>query len=656
VSVNISLISDKTETFREWENFIRNGKEPQKIRPCILASWQRCKVLGVNPLGGESPGSLNREELYARLEERSLIIDTAIPYIKNIYKIVKGSGIVVFLCDEKANILYILGDKGDLEELRISTNFKVGSNWSEKSVGTTAAGVVLAEGKAVQVKGDEHYCLVQKKWTSSAVPIRDPRGNMAAVLSIMGDPDKVNSQTLGLLVAAELAIRNQLQVLETSEKLKVRNKYYQAVIEAVSEGILAVDREGYITCMNRNAGKILLVDPGEAIGKHITEVVDFRPVILDVLQTGEGYIDREFIINSRRGRMHFLKSALPIRGEDGRVDGVVDVFREIKQVKHLVNHMVGAQARFTFDNIIGSSREIIEAKRLARIAAKSMSNVLIIGESGTGKELFAQAIHNASPRARGPFVAINCGAIPRELIESELFGYEGGAFTGAKHDGRPGKFEMATGGTIFLDEIAEMPLDMQVKLLRVLQEREVTRVGGNKTIAVDIRVIAATNKDLHREMSEETFRKDLYWRLNVLTVHLPLLSHRKSDIPELVAHFLNEFSKRHNVKYTIDAEAMEMLMNYSWPGNVRELENTLERAVAFAEGSVLMPHHLPKNLQTKNKGTNYSSQLVSLEQAEKDAIAAGLAHCRGNISKAAKMLGVSRNTLYSKIIKYGLES
>ncbi|MCR4441801.1 MAG: sigma 54-interacting transcriptional regulator [Peptococcaceae bacterium] len=655
MSLNISLLNDKTESFREWESFIRNGNEPQKIRSCILASWQRCKVLNVNPLGGESQSVLTREELYTRLEEKSVIINTSVPYIKNIYKIVKGSGFVVFLCDEKANILYILGDKEELEELRLGTNFKTGSNWSEKNVGTTAVGVVLAEGKVIQIKGDEHYCLRQKKWTSSAVPIRDPRGNITAVLSIMGSSEKVYSHTLGMLVAAELAIRNQLQVLETSEKLLVSNKYYKAVIEAVSEGILAVDSKGYVTCMNKSAGKILFTDPGEAIGKHVTEVVDFRPVILDVLRTGEGYVDKEFIINSKRGRLHFFKSAVPIRGEDGQIDGVVDVFREIKQVKHLVNQMVGAQARFTFDNIIGSSREMVEAKRLARIAAKSMSNVLIIGDSGTGKELFAQAIHNASPRAGGPFIAINCGAIPRELIESELFGYEGGAFTGAKQDGRPGKFEMATGGTIFLDEIAEMPFDMQVKLLRVLQEREVTRVGGNKTIAVDIRVIAATNKDLHREMSEETFRKDLYWRLNVLTIYLPLLSQRSSDIPELVAHFLHEFSKRHNTKYTLDAGTMEILLNYSWPGNVRELENTLERAIAFAEGSVIMPHHLPKNLLAKNKGPHSSSQVVSLEQAEREAIAAGLAHCRGNISKAAKMLGVSRNTLYSKIMKYGLE-
>ncbi len=655
MSINVSILKSKTDLFNEWENYINKDKNPQKIRRNILESWQRCKSLKVNPLGGKSCIIFSGEELNRKLMEKEHLLNIITPYMQNIYKFVEGSGFIVFLCDEEATVLHVLGDYDVLEDFRAGSNFKVGANWSEKYVGTTSVGMVLAEEEAIQIAGDEHYCLEHKKWTCSAVPIRDPYGNIIAVLSMTAGSEKVHCHTLGMLVATEMAIENQLRILEATEKHQVTTKYHQAVMESVSEGILAIDREGLVTFMNESAGRILLYDYKEAAGKHITEIVDFRPVILDVLKSGEGYTDKEFIINSKRGRMHFVKSAVPIRGKDGKIDGVVDIFREIKQVKRLVNQMIGANARFTLRDIIGNSKELVEAKRLALTAARSSSNVLIVGESGTGKELFAQAIHNASGRMQGPFIAVNCGAIPRELIESEFFGYEEGAFTGARQGGRPGKFEMATGGTLFFDEIGEMPLDMQVKLLRVLQEKEVTRVGGNKTIPVDVRVIAATNKDLNKGMKEGTFRKDLFWRLNVLTIPLPPLIQRTGDIPILAANFLEKFSKDHNVKYTLDPKTLEILLSYSWPGNVRELENALERAVNFADDNLIRPQHLPKNLLVKNRGLQRSSQVISLEKAEKQAIIEAVKYSQGNLSLAARILGIARNTLYSKIVKYEIE-
>ena len=253
--------------------------------------------------------------------------------------------------------------------------------------------------------------------------------------------------------------------------------------------------------MNATGGRILGVDPKTAVGKFIADIVDFKPVILSVLETGQGYVDKEFMVKTGTGLKHFIKTAIPIRDEDGNLTGVVDTFREIKRVRKMVNRMVGAQANFSFNDIIGQSPVLMDSIRLAKIAAQSSSNVLIEGESGTGKELFAQAIHNASSYCDGPFVAINCAALPRELIESELFGYEEGAFTGASRGGRPGKFELASGGTIFLDEIGDMPLDMQAKLLRVLQERRVLRLGGRHYISCDVRIIVATNKNLVQELS-----------------------------------------------------------------------------------------------------------------------------------------------------------
>ncbi len=639
----------------EWYNFITEEIEPQNIRKNIVDSWKRCRELEVNPYESDNVSVLSQEELIKKLYEKEKLIKVIQPYMENLYKIVEGSGFIVFLTDNEANVLHVLGDKDILNDYSTGCNFKVGANWSEKCVGTSSIGMVLIEGNPIQIVGEEHYCYKQQQWTCSGIPIRDAEGKIIAAISMAGKSENAHSHTLGMLVATEMAIENQLKIIETNEKLLMTTQHHKAVVESVSEGILSIDKFGIVTFMNESAGKILFCDYKNAIGKHINEVLDYEAVILKVLKTGKGYIDREFIINSKRGRIHFVKSAIPIRGKNGEITGIVDIFREIKQVKRLVNQMVGAHARFTFEDIVGKSEELLEAKRLAASAAKCTSNVLIMGESGTGKELFAQAVHNASSRSQEPFVAVNCGAIPRELIESEFFGYEEGAFTGAQRGGRPGKFEMAAGGTLFLDEIGEMTMDMQVRLLRVLQEKEVTRIGGNKTFPVDVRIIAATNKNLNKEIKEGTFRNDLFWRLNVLTINIPPLCRRNGDIPLLMEYFLDILSKEHHKQYTLCSEAMKILNNYSWPGNVRELENVLERSVNFAEKDHILPNHLPKNIINNSRKFKKNDQIVSLEEAEYKAIVDAVAYCKGNITWAAKILGVARNTLYTKLKKYEIE-
>ncbi|MCR4441840.1 MAG: sigma 54-interacting transcriptional regulator [Peptococcaceae bacterium] len=653
--MQLTRLKKNSDLFTEWQNFINSGKEPENVRPAIAASWQRCRSWGVNPLGGKSSLALHSEEFFARLEEKKPLINIVKPYLENIYLAAAEFNFVTFLADGEGTILLTLGDKETLNRFRQALNLRAGASWSEKVVGTTAIGLVLREEAPCLVSADEHYCLELKRCCSLAVPLADPLGKTTAVLGALGSCEEVPNHILGMLAVVGYSVENQFRLAEKEDGHDLTARYYRTAIDAVSEGILAVNAEGYITYLNKSAAKILLVDSEKVLGKHITKIVDFHPPVLDVLKSGEGYTDREFIINSKRGRLHFIKSAFPIKGENGRIEGVVDVFREIKQVKQLVNRMVGAQARYTFDDIIGNSREILEAKRIAAIAASSSSTVIITGESGTGKELFAQAIHNASSRARGPFIAVNCGAIPRDLIESELFGYDEGAFTGARQGGRPGKFELASGGTIFLDEIGEMPLEMQVRFLRVLQDKEITRVGGSKTLAVDVRVIAATNKDLYKEIEEGTFRRDLFWRLYVLNIHLPALVQRSGDIPLLVRFFLQKLSEERGMDYVLDDKAMKILMEYSWPGNIRELQNALERAVNFAETNRIMPHHLPKILSGSGAHLQQSRKFCSLEEAERQTIIEVLKHCQGNITKSAKILGIARNTLYFKIDKYKIE-
>jgi transcriptional regulator with PAS, ATPase and Fis domain len=313
--------------------------------------------------------------------------------------------------------------------------------------------------------------------------------------------------------------------------------------------------------------------------------------------------------------------------------------------------------RYRFESIIGSSEKMKEVLDLAGRVAVSDASLMITGESGTGKELLARGVHFNSRRAEGPFVAVNCAAIPEALIESELFGHVRGAFTGAVKD-KEGKFELADGGTLFLDEIGDLRIDMQAKILRALQEREVDRVGGGRPVSVDVRVIAATNKDIERAVKEGAFREDLYYRLNVITLFIPPLRERKEDIPLLISHFLKKFNKDFDVR--VDSGALSVLMAYGWPGNVRELENVIERASVLKRGALVTRDELPEKLKKEKPGVediilNLPEQGISLEDLEKNLIVKALDKHRGNQTRAAEYLGITRPTLIYRMEKFGLK-
>lgn len=309
-------------------------------------------------------------------------------------------------------------------------------------------------------------------------------------------------------------------------------------------------------------------------------------------------------------------------------------------------------AKYNFDHIVGESPKIKDSIQLAKRAAQSMSLVLLEGESGTGKELFAQAIHNHSNRNEGPFIAINCGALPKTLIESELFGYEAGAFTGAKTQGQPGKFELANGGTLFLDEIGELPLDSQTSLLRVLQDYTITRIGALKSLPIDVRIIAATNKNLQEEVQKGTFRLDLFYRINVIDIHIPPLRERPEDVEVLAQHYLLKLATKLGYPVLrLSPEVKQIFYEYTWPGNVRELINVLERAFHLIEKEVILPEHLPQQLKNI---IEFEGNRFLLENAEESLIKSALIQTENNISQAAVLLGIGRATLYRKIGKYNI--
>jgi PAS domain S-box-containing protein len=464
----------------------------------------------------------------------------------------------------------------------------------------------------------------------------------------------------------------QVEAIATQlEEVKSLKSTLESALESFFENIVIVDKKGYIKMMNRSYGEYLGVDHREVVGKHVTEVIDNTRMHI-VAATGKAEIAEIQRIRDKDS----VVTRIPII-KDGEVIGAVgkSLFKDPKDLKIMARQINTLQhqleyykeelrkvqgGKFTFDSIIGKSEKMEWLKTVAMRAAKGNSTVLILGESGTGKELFAHAIHNASGRVHGPMIKINCAAVPENLLESELFGYDDGAFTGARRGGKPGKFELANSGTIFLDEIGDMTLAMQAKLLRVLQEREIERVGGTKPLKVDVRVIAATNRDLEAMIERGEFRQDLYYRLNIISLQIPPLRERRDDIPLLCTTLLKKINNQtpHWVE-GVAPEAMDYLMEYAWPGNVRELENILERAVNLMdEEPLIMPEHLPPALkkQHKIKESDEAGKHLAgiMGDTEKQAIYRALEAAGGNKSRAAQLLGIHRSGFYQKLKKYGM--
>jgi transcriptional regulator with PAS, ATPase and Fis domain len=462
---------------------------------------------------------------------------------------------------------------------------------------------------------------------------------------------------LDLLVIFCSQVATILENVRIAEAMRAQARTKAVTLEAISDGVVSLDPSGRVTSLNSVAARYLGVDPHQVGHLSITQFSDLA-LLNSALARGEE-IDARVV---RVGSGEFLVNAHAVRDDGGALIGLVATFTEMRKAQSLAQRIVGSTARFSFGDIIGNAGAMRRQIHLAEAAARSDSSILITGGSGTGKELFAQAIHNAGPRAAGPFVGINCAAIPRELLESELFGYEAGAFTGAKRGGHPGKFELAEGGTILLDEIGDMPLEMQAKLLRVLQERRVQRIGGTRDIRLDARVIATTNRDLGEDVERGRFRQDLLFRLKVIHIPLPSLHERIEDIPLLATHFLELFATRLGKKLrSIDPEVMRALIEYPWPGNVRELENVLESEVNLANDESTTLDQIPEALRHRGRGRAASRTdrvpmgVTSIEDAERELLRAALVQHNGRIPEVAHALGVSRGTVYNKMRKFNFD-
>jgi PAS domain S-box-containing protein len=658
------LLNKNESFYKAWKLFVtKNVLKRDLIREIIADSWERSKEYGVDPFTEKIEVELSKEELEERYKKFKPLLETAKPFMDSLYKTVGNTGLLVRLTDKDGYVLECIGDK-QLVENHGNLNMYKGCNVKESIIGTNAIGTALFTGKPIQIIGAEHYCKQYHGWSSSACPIRNEKEEILGILSMTGLCEKVHPHTLGMVVAAAEAIENELKLETINRQLKIANKHFYAIMESISEGLICINNEGIVTDINLFARKVLSLKESDIIGKNINTILykEYRDRILRVINKGRKYEEEEIYFRMKNGKkLLCIATVTPIKDTTiDKLEGVVITFKEAKVIHSLVNRIVGATARFTFEDILGESLGIKEAIKIAKKTARHDATVLLHGESGTGKELFAQAIHNASSRKNKPFIFLNCGAIPRELVASELFGYVEGAFTGAKRGGHPGKFELADGGTIFLDEIGDMPLDTQANLLRVLQTKEVVRVGGHEVIPVDVRVIAATHKDLEREVERGNFRQDLYYRLNVMPIKIPPLRERREDIKILANYFLNKFCTKMSKELKgISNSFYKGIMDYDWPGNVRELQNVMQQMINIIENNEvlsykMLPNHMkPRNL-TERLGI--SDKLLSLEEVEKIAIEKTIGEVGGNIAMASRILGISRSSLYRKIYKYNIEN
>jgi PAS domain S-box-containing protein len=463
-----------------------------------------------------------------------------------------------------------------------------------------------------------------------------------------------------LITSGEEAVQNAIleaqKVYQAILKEKKEKEMLKTILDFAQEGIIAIDKDGIVNVFNPQAEKLFNLNQNNVINYRADEVLP-NTRLLEVIKTGEKELNQIQNI----GETRIATNRVPIKVEN-KVNGAVATFQDVTKIQKLEQEIrrelnkKGLTAQYNFDDIIGESEVIKVKKELARKFAKVNSTVLIRGQSGTGKELFAHSIHKNSKRKNGPFVAINCAALPTNLLESELFGYEEGSFTGAKEGGKSGLFELAHRGTIFLDEIGKMDKKLQARLLRVIQEKRIMRLGGREVIPVDVRIISAANSNLKTEVQNGEFRKDLYYRLNVLELEIPPLSERKEDIPALVKYFSNKMTEKNNLKIKFSSSVIEAFQKYNWPGNVRELENMVEKTIVISDSKTIRKKDIKYILPERNE-RNEKNNLIdiysSFDNIEKQVIKLLLGD---GLSKTeiANILDIDRSTLWRKLKKYDL--
>ncbi|MBU1365862.1 MAG: sigma-54-dependent Fis family transcriptional regulator [Gammaproteobacteria bacterium] len=637
--------------------FFAEGALPDGlIDPVIIRSWERCRRFGLGE-GNAIPAveAMDRIALKTEQDRNRFLLAQGRPIMEHVYEQIRESGSMVILADANGLLLETVGD-ADFVDRADRIALAAGASWDENQRGTNAIGTALSEEGPVSILGGEHYLERNGFLTCCASPIFGPDGRLIGVLDISGDYRSYQSHTLGLVRMSSAIVEKRLFESMHARDILVCFHARADYLGSPKEGIAAVSPDGQVLAMNRNGTELLGIRQVDAVRRDFSMVFESNlSALIDRLRHMQ---QSSYEINVNGKSLHVqLRGQLPPLSVAGRV------YDEPASLRSPRRPDAAVQSGPTLDTLnTGDARLQAAIERARRILGKDIP-ILIQGESGAGKEMFAKGFHNSGPRCTGPFVALNCASIPETLIESELFGYQGGAFTGARKEGAPGKIQQAHGGTLFLDEIGDMPLNLQARLLRVLQERCVTPLGSTRAIQVDISLVCATHRKLREEVARGAFREDLYYRLNGMSVTMPALRER-TDIRALVAKIAASETTTRSLQVRFSDKAQQAIENYAWPGNIRQLFNVIRVAIALLDDdeSLISEAHLPEELfetiiasppgaqqgfdpwaAAPLEGAN-SMDAISRQAAMRALDAAG-----GNISSAARQLGISRNTLYRKL-------
>ncbi|HDR7517533.1 sigma-54-dependent Fis family transcriptional regulator [Bacillus mobilis] len=606
-----------------WKKFVDEGVlDSNRINERISESWHRCKRANVNPHMNKGQKILTSNVFQDQKKKSEIFLDIAIPQLQNMRKTIDELQMMALLIDPDGYVLSLSGNQQTLKRAK-HINFIEGVKWTEAAVGTNAIGTALQIEEAIMISGTEHYSVASHSWSCAAAPIHNDDGKLIGVLDFSCPIEFSHPYMLGMVTSIAHAIERECSIRVHQNELHLIHRFLDVIDSD----------EQVVICNHRD----VIVSASKSVRERVSNWS--RMKLEDLMQNG-------------------LKSRLEVPVySNNRMIGKCIYVKENKQGN--VFSTSPFRNGINFSGVIGTSNAFQHTLEEIKLVSPTDASVYVCGETGVGKEYVARAIHENSPRKNGPFIAVNCGSLPKELMESELFGYAEGAFTGARRQGYKGKFEQADGGTIFLDEIGEVPPEMQVALLRVLQERTVTPIGSSKEVPVNIRIITATHKDLLRLVEEGKFRQDLYYRLHVYPLYVPSLIERKEDIP----YFIQHFCERKNWNVVFPKSICNQFSQHTWPGNIRELLNVLERIYILSQGRELCEKQISFLLQTMMgnqhqlalQAENKTEHTLNFrEKIQRDSMIEALEKTNGNVSLAAKLLDVPRSTFYKRMQKYKL--
>ncbi len=641
-----------------WEKFILSPGEPPSesdVRPFIIERWRQSVERGVDPRLDRAPTVLDIREVeeFLRTDELGM---AGRAVLDNFSRVVESSGCFALLADQSGRVLYQVGHLVYAKAIE-TLNCAPGSWWAEDVIGPNGIGTTLAVGAHVFTYGPEHFCETLHPLVCDGYPIIGPvTGRVTGSLTLAAPIDRFNFGVRELTASLGRAVERMLAQIGVERRCELLEEFLQAKRRWPGQGIAVVDQGGRIVELNSRALEMLGGDLRLARNQPLESILPDGGELLHRSCATAAPV--EVLSEGLRRPVRVRLSPLVSRG---RPNGALLILSPVESTRSAspvfssgsrgAGNSDAVEKLVEFSDLHGRSPALLKAIRLGQVAARSDKAVLLTGETGTGKELLAQAIHTASARANGPFVALNCAALPAELVESELFGYAPGAFTGARREGSPGKFELAHGGTIFLDEISAMAAATQPKLLRVLENKTVQRINSSNSLRVDVKIIAATNEDLLALSRKGAFRSDLFYRLNVLAIRLPALRERPEDIAALAQFFMaQECARANKSALELSPEVLDCLLRYDWPGNVRELKNLCARWVESAHHPIITLDDLPDEFSPVARQTSTGVTRTPHADAETARIRETLQLTNNNISETARRLGISRTTVYAKAI------